>query len=89
VAYKEQLSEDLPIVHNMFHVSPLKKCLRVPEHVIEISDVNRGPDLTYLEYSIKVLDQKDRSLEKKLSNFTSYSGTNPMKMKPHRNWRSI
>jgi hypothetical protein len=89
VAYKEHLSEDLPIVHNMFHVSPLKKCLRAPKHVIEILDVNRGPDLTYLEYSIKVLDQKDRSLEEKLSNFTSYSGTNPMKMKLHRNWRSI
>jgi hypothetical protein len=51
----------------MFHVPQLKKCFHVLKHVIEISDVNLGPDLTYLEYSIKVLDQKDRSLEENLS----------------------
>ena len=83
------MPKDLSIMHDMFHISQLKKCLRVPKQVVEISDVNLGPGLTYLEYSIKVLDQKDRSLEEKLSNFTSYSGTNPMKMKLHRNWRSI
>jgi hypothetical protein len=54
-------------VHNMFHISQLKKCLRVPKLGVEISDVNLGPDLTNLEYSIKVLDQKDRSLEENLS----------------------
>jgi hypothetical protein len=47
-------------MHDMFHISQLKKCLRVPKQVVEISDVNLGPGLTYLEYSIKVLDQKDR-----------------------------
>jgi hypothetical protein len=51
----------------MFHISQLKKCLRVPKLGVEISDVNLGPDLTNLEYSIKVLDQKDRSLEENLS----------------------
>jgi hypothetical protein len=83
------LPNNLSTVHNMLHVSQLKKCFRVLKHVIEISDVNLGPDLTYLEYSIKVLDQNDRALEEKLSSFISYSGTNPWKMKPHRNQRSI
>jgi hypothetical protein len=54
------LPKDLSIMHDMFHISQLKKCLRVPKQVVEISDVNLGPGLTYLEYSIKVLDQKDR-----------------------------
>jgi hypothetical protein len=69
VAYKEQLSEDLPIVRNMFHVSPLKKCLRVPTHVIGVSGVNIEPDLTYLEYPIKVLDLKDRVTRRKAIKF--------------------
>jgi hypothetical protein len=41
-------------------VSPLKKCLRVPKYVIEISDVSHKPGLTSSQYPIKVLDQKDQ-----------------------------
>lgn len=66
VAYKVQLLENLSAVHNVFHVSQLKKCLRVPERVIEVSDVNLEPDLTYSEYPIRVLDQKDRVTRRKI-----------------------
>jgi hypothetical protein len=69
VVYKVQLPKNFSTVHNMFYVSQLKKCLRVPEHVIEISDVNLGPDLTYLEYPIKVLDLKDRVTRRKAIKF--------------------
>ena len=47
-------------VHDIFHVSQLKKCLQVPDQVIDIGDVELEPDLTYAEYPIRVLDQKDR-----------------------------
>jgi hypothetical protein len=53
----------------MFYVSQLKKCLRVPKHVIEISDVNLGLDLTYLEYPIKVLDLKNQVTRRKAIKF--------------------
>jgi hypothetical protein len=49
----------------MFHVSQLKKCFRVPAHVIGISGVNIEPDLTYLEYPIRVLDLKDQVTRRK------------------------
>jgi hypothetical protein len=45
VAYKVQLPKNLSTVYNVFHVSQLKKCLRVPEQVVEVSDVNLEPDL--------------------------------------------
>jgi hypothetical protein len=35
VAYRLQLPETLSAVHNVFHVSQLKKCLRVPDQTIE------------------------------------------------------
>jgi hypothetical protein len=60
VAYRLQLHETLSVVHNVFHVSQLKKCLQVPDRTIEVTDVALEPDLTYLEHSIRVLDQKDR-----------------------------
>ena len=36
VAYRLQLSDILSMVHNVFHVSQLKKCLRVPNEAVEI-----------------------------------------------------
>jgi hypothetical protein len=60
VAYRLQLPETLFAVQNVFHVSQLKKCLRIPDRTIDVVDVALEPDLTYLEHPIRVLDQKDR-----------------------------
>ena len=60
MAYHLKLPEHLAAVHDVFHVSQLKKCLRVPEQNIEVEGVELEPDLTYSEYPIRVLDQKDR-----------------------------
>jgi len=49
VAYRLKLPERLSGVHNVFHVSQLKKCLRVPDQVQDIEDVELEPDLTYAE----------------------------------------
>jgi hypothetical protein len=56
VAYRLQLPKTLSAVHNVFHVSQLKKCLRIPDRTIDVVDVALEPDLTYLEYPIRVLD---------------------------------
>jgi hypothetical protein len=69
VAYRLQLPETLSAVHNVFHVSQLKKCLRVPDRIIEVTDVVLEPDLTYSEHPIRVLDQKDRVTRRKTLKF--------------------
>jgi hypothetical protein len=56
VAYRLQLPETLSTVHNVFHVSQLKKCLRVPDWIIDVVDVALEPNLTYSEHPIRVLD---------------------------------
>lgn len=56
VAYRLQLPEHMSTVHNVCHVSQLKKCLRVPEQAMDVSEANLEPDLTYSEYPIRVLD---------------------------------
>ena len=50
VAYRLQLPEILSAIHNVFHVSQLKKCLRVPDRTIEVTDVAVELDLTYSEH---------------------------------------
>jgi hypothetical protein len=60
LAYRLRLPEQLSAVHNVFHVSQLKKCLQVPDQVLDFEGVELEPDLSYSEYPIWVLDQKDR-----------------------------
>jgi hypothetical protein len=69
VAYRLQLPEPLSAVHNVFHVSQLKKCLRIPDRTIDVVDVTLEPDLTYSEQPIRVLDQKDKITRKRTLKF--------------------
>jgi hypothetical protein len=54
VAYRLQQPETLSAVHNVFHVSQLKNCLRVPDRTINVVGVTLEPDLTYSEHPIRV-----------------------------------
>ncbi|WVZ93331.1 hypothetical protein U9M48_039318 [Paspalum notatum var. saurae] len=65
VAYRLELPSHLAAVHDVFHVSQLKKCLRV----VDTSQIQIEPDLTYEEKPVKVLDQKQRSTRRKAVNF--------------------
>jgi hypothetical protein len=59
VAYRLELPEQLSDVHNVFHVSQLKKCLWVPDQIADFEGVKLELDLTYSEYPVWILDQKD------------------------------
>ena len=69
VAHRLKLPEHLTAVHDVFHVSQLKKCLRVPEQNVEVEGVELEPNLTYSEYPIRVLDQKDRVTRRRTIKF--------------------
>jgi hypothetical protein len=47
-------------VHNVFHVSQLKKCLHVPQEQIPMEDLDASEDLSYQEYSVKILEISER-----------------------------
>jgi hypothetical protein len=60
VANQLELLPHLSNVHDLFHVSQLKKCLRVLEEQIPIKDLDVKDDLSYQEYPIKILVTSER-----------------------------
>jgi hypothetical protein len=47
VAYQLELSQQLFDVHDVFHVSQLKKCLHMPEEQLPMEDFDAKEDLSY------------------------------------------
>jgi hypothetical protein len=60
VAYQLELSSQLSDVHDVFHVSQLKKRLRVPEEQLLMEDLDAKEDLSYQEYHVKILETSER-----------------------------
>jgi hypothetical protein len=52
-------------IHDVFHVSQLKKCVRVPTEVLAEPEMEIEPDLSYQEHPVKILDRKERSTHAK------------------------
>jgi hypothetical protein len=68
VAYQLELHDSLSDVHDIFHVSQLKKCLRVPEKQLPMEELNVEEDLTFLEYPIRILETSHRITWSKVIN---------------------
>ncbi|WVZ76066.1 hypothetical protein U9M48_024068, partial [Paspalum notatum var. saurae] len=60
VAYKLELPPNLSGIHDVFHVSQLKKCLRVPEEQAPLEGLDVQEDLTYIEHPVKILETSER-----------------------------
>jgi hypothetical protein len=68
-ACRLELPESMSDIHNVFHISQLRKCLQAPESHIEEEAVQIQKDLQYREKLVKILDsavRKTHTLEVKL-----------------------
>jgi hypothetical protein len=49
VAYRLCLPSQLAAIHDVFHISQLKKCIKVPTEILEQQAIEIEPDLSYVE----------------------------------------
>jgi hypothetical protein len=62
VAYQLKLPSHMSAIHDVFHVSQLRKCVRLPTEVLPEPELEIELDLSYQAHPVKVLDQKERSI---------------------------
>ncbi|XP_060965562.1 uncharacterized protein LOC133034487 [Cannabis sativa] len=65
VAYRLALPPSLSAVHNVFHVSMLRKYVSDPMHVLSYEMLELQPDLSYDEQPVQILDRKEKVLRTK------------------------
>jgi hypothetical protein len=76
VAYKLELPLSLAGVHDILHVSQLKKCLKAHVDVVLLEVTPLKADLTYPEHPIKILDNKDHVTRRKTVRFFKIQWSN-------------
>jgi hypothetical protein len=64
MAYRVRLPSQHAAIHDILHVSQLKKCVRVPAKIVEQKEIMVEPNLSYVEQPIKILDQNQRSTQR-------------------------
>jgi hypothetical protein len=64
-----EVSARLSRVHNVFHVSKLKRCLKPLADVVIKDTIPLESDLTYKAYPIRILDQQDQVTRNKTARF--------------------
>ncbi|XP_073300498.1 uncharacterized protein [Primulina huaijiensis] len=66
LAYRLALPPSLSGIHDVFHVSMLRKYEPDPSHVFDIYEVQLDPDVSYVERPVCILYRSERKLRSKL-----------------------
>ncbi|GKA02495.1 putative reverse transcriptase domain-containing protein [Tanacetum coccineum] len=64
VAYRLRLPKELNGVHDMFHVSTLKKCLADPTLQIPLEEIQVDAKLNFVEEPVKILEREIKKLKR-------------------------
>src|SRR3954452_3388072 len=60
VAYQLELPPHLSRVHDVFHVSQLRRCYKDPIREVDHETLDLQDDLSYREYPVRILDFTER-----------------------------
>ena len=76
VAYRLALPPSLSGVHNVFHVSMLRKYIPDSSHVVDYEPLKLRDDLTYEEQPVKIVDKKEQELKRRTIHYVKVQWRN-------------
>jgi hypothetical protein len=79
VAYQLELPPNLSQVHDVFHVSQLRRCFKDPIRAVDHEMLELQEDLSYQEYPIRILDQAECRTRQKAIKFLKVQWSNHSK----------
>jgi hypothetical protein len=83
LSYQVELPSKLSGVHNVFHISQLKRCMKPLTNVVIQDTIHLEPDLTHKAYPIKnYWNDTIGPLERRPPNSIKFNGMAIKKMKP-------
>ncbi|XP_052478079.1 uncharacterized protein LOC128033838 [Gossypium raimondii] len=65
IAYHVELPPDLDQIHDVFHVSMLRRYRSDPTHIVPIKEIEVRPDLTFEEEPVQILERDVKVLRRK------------------------
>lgn len=65
ISYRIELPRELEKIHDVFHVSMLRKYQADPSHVVATDDIEVRLDLTYEEKPMKIVAREVKVLQRK------------------------
>ena len=77
LSYQLELPANFPDVHDVFHVSQLRRCFKDPIHGVNHEELDIQEDLTYREHPIRVLDEAERRTRNKTTKFLKIQWSHP------------
>ena len=82
VAYRLALPLELENIHNVFHVSMLRRHRSDPSHVVFSEVIELRPDLTYKEEPVEILAREAKNFGTSESHWSKYYGETTRQRKP-------
>ena len=79
VAYQLELPPQFSHVHDVFHVSQLRRCFKDPEREVDPELIEVQDDLTYKEHPICILEEAERRTRQKVTKFLKVQWSNHTK----------
>ena len=69
LAYQLELPSNFANVHDVFHVSQLRKCFKTPDRTVNFEDIELQEDLSYREHPVAILEETERKTHNKSIKF--------------------